>query len=86
MRSRFATPSPAGDVDHELALKLQSRLASLSIGHLERLSASNPDLVREWVGELQAERDRALAEANRLSTAIDRLILAGRRSIKPAAE
>ena len=88
-RSAPSSPRPAlpalslgsGEIDHTLALKLQKRLARLSMSELERLAASNPELMREWAGELRAERDKAMIEANRLSTAIDRLILASRRSI-----
>lgn len=85
-RSHAAIDLAGEPIEHVLALKLQSRLADMSIAQLEQLSVTNPALLREWAIELQAERDRALAEANRLSMAIDRLILAGRRTGKTAAE
>lgn len=76
----------ADGIDHQLALKLQARLNELSMRELQRLSVSNPELLREWTSELRVELDRALGEANKLSIAIDRLLLAGRTSVEPAAE
>lgn len=78
--------SGADGIDHQLALKLQARLNHLSMRELQRLSVSNPELMREWTSELRGELDRALGEANRLSIAIDRLLLAGRTGLGPAAE
>jgi hypothetical protein len=83
---RPARPSCTEGIDHELALKLQARLNHLSMLELQRLSVTNPELLREWTSELRGELDRALGEANRLSIAIDRLLLAGRIGLKPAAE
>lgn len=81
-----ATAGAADGIDHQLALKLQARLNHLSMRELQRLSVSNPELMREWTSELRGELDRALGEANRLSIAIDRLLLAGRIRVEPAAE
>ncbi|MEW5965311.1 MAG: hypothetical protein AB1749_17365 [Pseudomonadota bacterium] len=81
-----ARSGSADGIDHELALKLQARLNHLSMRELQRLSVTNPELLREWTSELRDELDRTLGEANRLSIAIDRLLLAGRIGIERAAE